>query len=231
MRDANLKLKWVNVHRPGKVVKIKTLFSKEMNIFILRSPRHSHVAHQFNRRWCGSMLLFSCGVKLVPCTYRVYCNFLPSSHDVCMFFAELSLLYYPSMPPAPPWACFAIAFWCCCINWAGICPSHSSLAREQTSNSTLACSPAEHVMKWPGSVDSPWEGVRSSPAVCHKASWDPGGDPHLFPCTAIGAGLECSWVMGEDSAQAAGKFKAATCAPRRWLRNHGWLWLWYRTGS
>lgn len=47
-------------------------------------------------------------------------------------------------------------------------------------------------MKWPGSVDSPWEGVRSSPAVCLTASWDPGGDPHLFPCAATGAGLECS---------------------------------------
>lgn len=84
-----------------------------------------------------------------------------------------------------------------------MCPSHSSSAREQTSNSTLARSPAGRVMKWPGSVDSPWKGVRHSPAVCHKASWDSGGDPHPFPWPAIGAGLVCSGVMGEDSAQAA----------------------------
>lgn len=65
MRDANLKLKWVNAQRPGKVVKIKTLFSKEMNIFILRSPKHSHIVHQFNRKWWGSKLLFhSAGYSL-----------------------------------------------------------------------------------------------------------------------------------------------------------------------
>lgn len=70
-------------------------------------------------------------------------------------------------------------------------------------------------MKWPGSVDSPWEGVRDSPAVCCGASWDPGRDPHLFICTAIGAGVACSRVMGEVSAQADGKFKAAICALQR----------------
>lgn len=106
MRDANLKLKWVNAHRPSKVVKVKTLFSKEMNLFILRSPRHSHAVHQFNRRRWGSMLLFYFRAKLVPCTCRVQCNFLPSSHDVCVFSAEISFLYYPSMSPAPPWALF-----------------------------------------------------------------------------------------------------------------------------
>lgn len=132
-----------------------------------------------------------------------------------MFSAE-------SMLPAPPWACFAIAFGCCCINWAGIRPSHSFSAREQTSNSTLACSPAERVMKWPDSADSPWEGGSHSPAVCRDASWDPGGDPHLFPCAAIRAGLACSRAMEEDSVQAAGKFKAAACALRRWLQNRGW---------
>lgn len=37
---------------------------------------------------------------------------------------------------------------------------------------THACSPVEHAMKWSGSVDSPWVGVRDGPAVCHSASWD-----------------------------------------------------------
>lgn len=77
-------------------------------------------------------------------------------------------------------------------------------------------------MKWPGSVDSPWEGVSNSPAVCCTASWDAGGDPHLLPCAAIGAELVCSRATGEDSVQAAAKFKAVTCALRRWLRSHGW---------
>lgn len=119
-----------------------------------------------------------------------------------MFPAEISLLYYLSTLPAPPWACFVIASWCCCMSRAGMCPSHSSSAREQTSNSTLACSPARRVMKWPGSVDSPWEGVRHSPAGCPKAGWGP-GDPHPFPCAAIGAELACSGAMGKDSARAA----------------------------
>lgn len=71
MRDANLKLKWVNTHRPSKVGKVETLLSKEMNLFILRSPGHSYVVHQFNRRWWGSVLLFYFRAKLVPCAGRV----------------------------------------------------------------------------------------------------------------------------------------------------------------
>lgn len=50
----------------------------------------------------------------------------------------------------------------------------------------------------------------------------PGGDPHLFPCAAIRAGLVLSREMGEDSVQAAAKFKAAARALRRWLQNRGW---------
>lgn len=86
--------------------------------------------------------------------------------------------------------CFAIVFWYHCINWAGGCPSRSSSAREQVSNSTLVCSPAGHVMKWPNSDDSTWEGVRNCSAVCHNVSCDdgePGGDPHPFPCAACGS--------------------------------------------
>lgn len=104
--------------------------------------------------------------------------------------------------------------------------SLSSSAREQVSNSTLVCSPAGHIMKWPNSDDSTWEGVRNCSAVCRNASCDdgePGGDPHPFPCAAHGAELACSQLAGEDSAQAAGEFKTAMCAPRQWLRSHGWL--------
>lgn len=36
------------------------------------------------------------------------------------------------------------------------------------------------------------------------------------------AGLACWRAAGEDSAQAAGEFKTAMCAPRPRLGSHGW---------
>lgn len=104
-----------------------------------------------------------------------------------MFSVEISLPYYPSMPPAPLRPFFAIAFWRYCINWAGGCPCHLSSAREQASNSAVACCPARHVMKWPNSTHFPWEEVRNWLVGCHDASCDcgePGGDPHLSPHAA-----------------------------------------------
>lgn len=76
----------------------------------------------------------------------VECNVISFLHAMmyCVFSAEISLLHSPLVPPALPQALFCH---CLCTNWAEGCPSHSSSAREQASNSTLPCSPAEHVMK------------------------------------------------------------------------------------
>lgn len=43
-----------------------------------------------------------------------------------------------------------------------------------------------------------------------------------FLALPVRAGLACLRVAGEDSAQAAGEFKTAACAPWRWLGSHGW---------
>lgn len=120
---------------------------------------------------------------------RVECNVISFLHPTTYVCSLQRFHSYITRPcPLPHLRhCFAIAFRCRCINWAGGCPSHSSSAREQASNSILSCSPAEHVMKWPNSDNSPREGVRNHSAVCHNASCDggePGGDPHLFPPAA-----------------------------------------------
>lgn len=124
---------------------------------------------------------------------RVECNVISFLHPrtyVSSLQRFRSCITHPCpLPYLRP--CFAIACRCRCINWAGGCPSHSS-ARNQASNSTLACSPAEHVMKWPNSADSPREGVgKGFSAVRRNASCDggePGGDPHLFPHAAHESG-------------------------------------------
>lgn len=53
--------------------------------------------------------------------------------------------------------------------------------------STLSYSPAEHIMKWPNSGSSLWEGAGNSSVGRHDVSCnsgEPGGDPHPSPCAA-----------------------------------------------
>lgn len=134
MRDANLKLKWVSARRPSKVEKVKTFFSKEMNLFIVRSSGHSHVVHQFNRRQWGSDCSFISEPSLFPLC--VECNVIPFLHPtayVCPLHRIHSYITcpypFPTSGPVLP-----LPF---DINCAGGCPSPSS-ASDRAANSTLS---------------------------------------------------------------------------------------------